>query len=135
MSHEVVCVSMHDFETSHSKSGVSKSNSWKITSFSEHMSLQSEPFLTMFYTINHSPLLVTIKGFMLIFILSIKIPILSTDFKGIHGYTFTILKLKFYQFAVDALKLRLTEANIIFLLVCVFYFLSVQRISASLHST
>ena len=50
--HEVVCVSMVDFETSSSKSEVSKSNSWKITSFSKAMALQREPFLTMFYTIN-----------------------------------------------------------------------------------
>ena len=61
---------MVDFETSSSKSEVSKSNSLKITSFSKTMSLQREPFLTMFYTINLSPLLVTKKGFMLIIILS-----------------------------------------------------------------
>ena len=61
---------MVDFETSSSKSEVSKSNSWKITSFSETMALQRVPFLTMFYTINLSPLLVTKKGFMLIIILS-----------------------------------------------------------------
>ena len=34
------------------------------------MAFQREPFLAMFYTINLSPLLVTIKGFMLIIILS-----------------------------------------------------------------
>jgi hypothetical protein len=34
------------------------------------MPLQREPFLTMFDTINLSPLLVTKKGFMLIIILS-----------------------------------------------------------------
>ena len=34
------------------------------------MSLQREPFLTMFYTINLFTLLVTKKGFMLIIILS-----------------------------------------------------------------
>ena len=39
--------------------GVSKSNSWKITSFSKTTSLQREPFLTMFYTINSSPLFIT----------------------------------------------------------------------------
>ena len=33
LSHEVVCFKMLDFETSNSKSKVSKSNSWKITSF------------------------------------------------------------------------------------------------------
>ena len=50
---------MLDFETSNSKLEVSKSNSWKITSFSITTSLQREPFLTMFYTINLSPLLVS----------------------------------------------------------------------------
>ena len=63
--HEVVCVSMVDFETSSSKSEVSKSNSWKITSFSKAMALQREPVLTMFDTNNRSPLVVTKKGFML----------------------------------------------------------------------
>ena len=53
-SHEVVCFQMLDFETSNSKSEVSKSNSWKITSFSKTTSLQRELFLTMFYTINLS---------------------------------------------------------------------------------
>ena len=48
-----------DFETSSSKSEVSKSNSWKTTSFSETTPLQREPFLTMFHTINLSPLLVS----------------------------------------------------------------------------
>ena len=33
LSHEVVCFLMLDFETSNSKLEVSKSNSWKITSF------------------------------------------------------------------------------------------------------
>ena len=71
LSHEVVCFQMLDFETSNSKSEVSKSNSWKITSFSKTTSLQREPFfLTMFYIINLSPLLVTKWGFMLITILS-----------------------------------------------------------------
>ena len=41
--------------------------SGEITSFSKTMALQREPFLTMFYTINHQPLP---KGFMLIIILS-----------------------------------------------------------------
>ena len=57
-------------ETSNSKSEVSKSNSWKITSFLKTKSLQRELFLTMFYTINLSPLLVTKKGIMIIIILS-----------------------------------------------------------------
>ena len=50
-SHEVVCFPMLDFETSDSKSEVSKSNSWKLTSFSK---TASELFLTMCYTINLS---------------------------------------------------------------------------------
>ena len=61
---------MVDFETSHSKSEVSKSNSWKITSFSKTTSLQRALFLTMFFTINLSPFLVIKKGFMIIIILS-----------------------------------------------------------------
>ena len=48
LSHEVVC--MLDFETSNSKSEVSKSNSWKNL---EIYLLQREPFFTMFYTINN----------------------------------------------------------------------------------
>jgi hypothetical protein len=43
LSQEVVCVKMVDFETS--------------------MALQREPFLTMFYNINLSPLLVTKERF------------------------------------------------------------------------
>ena len=50
LSHEVVCFQMLDFETSDSKSEVSKSNSWKTTSFSKTRLLQREPFLTKFYT-------------------------------------------------------------------------------------
>ena len=69
-SHEVVCLQMLDFETSNSKSEVSKSNSWKITFFSKTTSLQRELFLTVFYTINLSPLLAIKKGFMIIIILS-----------------------------------------------------------------
>ena len=42
----------------------------KLTSFSKTKSLQRELFLTMFYTINLSPLLVIKKGFMMIIILS-----------------------------------------------------------------
>ena len=61
---------MVDFETSSSKCEVPKSNSWKYTSFSKTMALQREPFLTTFYIINLSPLLVTKKGFMAIIILS-----------------------------------------------------------------
>ena len=69
LSHEVVCFQMLDFETSNYKCEVSKSNSWKITSFLKAMALQREPFLTMFYTINLSLLLDTKKGFMIIIIL------------------------------------------------------------------
>ena len=36
LSHEVVCFHMLDFETSNSKSEVSKSNSWKTTSLFEN---------------------------------------------------------------------------------------------------
>ena len=68
-SHKVVCFQMLDFKTSNSKSEVSKSNSWIITSFSKTTSLQREPFLTMFYTTNLSPLLIIKKGFMIIIIL------------------------------------------------------------------
>ena len=59
LSYEVVCFQILDFETSSSKSEVSKSNSRKITSFSKTKLLQREPFLTMFYTTNSSPLLIT----------------------------------------------------------------------------
>ena len=69
LSHEVVCFQMLDFETSRSKLEVSKSNLWKTTSFSKTTSLQRELFLTMFYTINLSPLLVIKKGFGMIIIL------------------------------------------------------------------
>ena len=46
---------------------------WKITSFSKTMSLQREPFLTVFYTINNSPL----------------IPIVSSAFKSYLSMTVT----------------------------------------------
>ena len=59
LSQEVVCFQMLDFETSNSKSEVSKSTPRKITSFSKTTSPQREPFLPMFYTINLSPLFVT----------------------------------------------------------------------------
>ena len=59
LSYDVVWFQMLDFEASNSKSEVSKSNLQKITSLSKTMSLQREPFLTMFYTINLSPLLDT----------------------------------------------------------------------------
>ena len=70
LSHEVVCFQMLDFRTSNSKSEVSKSNLWKITSFSKTMLLQREPFLTIFYTINISPVFVIKLVFMLTMILS-----------------------------------------------------------------
>ena len=59
LSQEIVFFQMLDFETSTSNSAVSKSNSWKITPFSKTTPFQREPFLTTFYTINPSPLLVT----------------------------------------------------------------------------
>ena len=78
LSHEfVVSIQMLDFRTSKSNSEVSKSNSWKITSFSKTMLLQRELFLTLFYTINISPLLVTKEGFMLIIILSNPLPLIA----------------------------------------------------------
>ena len=43
LSHGVVCFGMLDFETSKFNSDVSKSNSWKITSFSKTTSLQAGP--------------------------------------------------------------------------------------------
>ena len=50
------------------------------------MALQKEPFLTMFYTINLSPLLVTKKGFMLNIILSnyqkCPLPLKAADMFG-----------------------------------------------------
>ena len=55
-SNEVVCFQMLGLETSKSKSEASKSNWWKITSSSKTLSLQRELFLTMFYTINLSPI-------------------------------------------------------------------------------
>ena len=71
LSHEVVCFQMLDFETSNSKSEVSKSNSLKITSFSKTTLLHREPFVTMLNTGNlSSPLHVTKSCFMLIVILS-----------------------------------------------------------------
>ena len=51
-----LCAFTIDFTTSNSKLEISKSNSWKIASVSKTMSVQREPFLTMFYTINLSPL-------------------------------------------------------------------------------
>ena len=58
MKEKTLCFQMFDFETSKSHSEVSKSNSWKITSFSKTLSFQRELFLTMFNTNNISPLLV-----------------------------------------------------------------------------
>ena len=69
LSHEGVRFQMLDFGISKSNSEVLNSNSWKITSFSKTILLQREPFLTRFYTINSSPLLVNKYGFMLIIIL------------------------------------------------------------------
>ena len=71
---------MVDFEISNSKLEVSKSNSWKITSFSKTTSLQREPFLTMFYTINLSPLLFY-KERVYANTYFVKLPIVFTAFK------------------------------------------------------
>ena len=60
LPHEVVCFQMLDFETSSSKLEVSKSNSWKNTSFSKTTSLQRELFLTMFYIITPLPLILSV---------------------------------------------------------------------------
>ena len=55
---------MLDFLTLKSNSEVSKSSSSKITSFSKTTVVQMEPFLTMFYTVKLSSLLITKQGFM-----------------------------------------------------------------------
>ena len=47
LAHKVVCFQMLDFETSKSKSDVSKSNSWKITDFLKTTSLQWEQFFIL----------------------------------------------------------------------------------------
>ena len=58
LSHGEVCFQMIEFGTSKSNAEVSKSNPWKITSFSKTTTLQMEACLTMFYIMNSSPLLV-----------------------------------------------------------------------------
>ena len=66
LSSEVVCFQRLDFETSNSKSEVSKSNSWKIDSFVKTTLLQREPFfwcIVLYY--RQLPILVTKLGFML----------------------------------------------------------------------
>ena len=63
--HKLCAFRCLDFGTS---AEVSKSNQifyWEITFFSKSTLLQGEPFLTKFYTINSSPLLVTKYAFML----------------------------------------------------------------------
>ena len=84
LSHEVVCFQMFDFGTSKFNSEVSKSNSNILvennTSFSKTTLLQREPFLTMFYTIKTSPLLITKKVVMLTGFLE-ELPIESSAFK------------------------------------------------------
>jgi hypothetical protein len=60
--HTKLSAFMVDSETSCFKFEVSKSNSWKITSSSKTMALQRGPLLTMCYTFNLSPLLVTTKS-------------------------------------------------------------------------
>ena len=61
LSHEVVCFQMLDFGTSKWNSEVSESNSHILVEnyFFLETDVQMEPFLTMFYIINLSPLLVT----------------------------------------------------------------------------
>ena len=66
-SHEVMCFQMLYFETSNSNSEVSKIKI--MENFLKTMSLQWEPFLTMFYYINLSPLLVIKTGFIMIVII------------------------------------------------------------------
>ena len=51
----VVCCQMLDFETSNSNSEVSKSNSWKITSFSKTTSLQRESRFSQCFIPSTSP--------------------------------------------------------------------------------
>ena len=58
-SHEVVCVQMLDFETSNSKSEVSKSIRWKLLLSRKLHYFRGSCFSQMFYTTNLSPLFVT----------------------------------------------------------------------------
>ena len=71
---------MLDFETSKSNSEVSKSNS-NISMRYYFFLKNHEPFLTKFYTINSSPLIVNKKPFMLTIILSITDNVHYTAFK------------------------------------------------------
>ena len=58
-SHTKLCAFKCLISRPNSKSEVLKSNLWNITSFSKTRLFQTEPFLTMFYSINPSPLLIT----------------------------------------------------------------------------
>ena len=81
---------MLDFETSNYKCEVSKSNSWEITSFSRTKSLQRVQFLTMCYTSNLSPLLLTKRFYANNYFE--QQPIVSTAFKIVlqtEGFVFT----------------------------------------------
>ena len=73
LSHEVVCFQVLDLETSNSKSEVSKSSSWKITSSLKTTLLQRELFLTLPITRNQE-ILYDNNYFE-------KLPIVSTAFK------------------------------------------------------
>ena len=71
LSHKVMCFKMLDFETSNSKLEVSKSNSWKITSFSKTIYVTSEGAVSH-NVLYYQPLPITRYQvrFMLIIILS-----------------------------------------------------------------
>ena len=107
-------------DASNSKSEVSKSNSWKVTSFSKTTSLQRELFLTMFCTINLSPLLVIKKGIMMIIILSnyqlcplpltmvhirtcSKLLLLWVQYSGCYGYS-TMYKVRAHFISCDTFQ-------------------------------
>ena len=70
LSHEVVCFLKLDFETSNSKSEVSEIKFMENYFLLENYVTSEGAFLTMFCTINLSPLLITKRGFMTIMILS-----------------------------------------------------------------
>ena len=58
LSHEILCVYMVDFDTSNSKSEVSKSNSWKIYFFLENYDASERAVSQCF--LYHQPLLFTL---------------------------------------------------------------------------
>ena len=88
LSHEVVCFQMLDFGTSNSKAELSKSNSWKTTSFSKTTLLQ-EPFLTI--VLYYQPLPIThyqMRYYANNFLE--QLPTVSTDFKEYLIYLFVL---------------------------------------------